>query len=254
MAGDKDVEAGQFAEIPEDFELPRRNSPREEPQIYLSEELIAIYTAFREQVHNPQSVLYPSCGFDASPARIFDNVTFVDIEDGNERCVAKLQEAGLQALKQDIRTYRPQELHDLLILLNPAIPTEWASRHLQPGGYVISNNYHGNASEMHRQPDQFTLWGVINFAEKDRRKGDNQVVVSRNVEDLFQPVANEEELQRFRPEYYDFLQMLFPSFALNMPDFSAEGPFEEVWANYREMMREGMPSKRVADRYIFVKK
>lgn len=227
----------------------------EEPQIYFADDLIALYTAFRDEVYNPQSVLYPSCGFDASPARVFDKVTFVDIEkEGNEGCVEKLQEAGLDAVKADIKVYEPNDLHDLLILLNPAIPTQWASRHLKSGGYVIANDYHGNASEMYNLPDQFALWGTMAFAEKDRRKGDNRIVISRDLDDLLQPVADEEELRRFRPEYYEFLQRVFLSLASNMPTFSADGPFEEVWKNYRKLMDEGMPSKRVADRYIFMKR
>jgi hypothetical protein len=55
----------------------------------------------------PNSVLYPSCGFDASPAKVFSNVTFVDIED-----------------------YTPTQKHDLLILLNPAISSFRATKHL----------------------------------------------------------------------------------------------------------------------------
>ncbi len=255
MADKKDIKPGEFANIPKaDFEFPVRNKRRGGYQIEFVDDLIAIYTAFRDQVYNPQSVLYPSCGFDASPAKVFANVTFVDIEDGNEGCVRALQEAGLHALKQDIRTYTPKDLHDLLILLNPATPTEWASRHLKSGGYVLANDYHENASEMYRQPEQFTLWGVIDFAEQDRRKKDARVVVSRNLEDLFQPVANEEELKRFRPEYYELVKGVSYSLTMNMPNFSADRPFEKVWADYREMMKEGMPSKRVADRYIFVKR
>jgi len=178
MAENTDIGLEEFPGIiDEEFDIPSRK----EPQIYFSDDLIAIYTAFCDQVYRPQSVLYPSCAFDASPARVFDNVTFVDIENGSEGCVRKLQEAGLQAIKQDIKTYTPEDLHDLLILLNPTIPTEWASRHLKSGGYVIANNYHGNASEMYHQPDQFNLWGTIDFVEKDRRKGDNRVVVSRNL-------------------------------------------------------------------------
>jgi len=251
MADKIDIKFEDIEEVSdEEFGTPSRK----ELQIYFSDDLIAIYTAFCDQIYSPQSVLYPSCAFDASPARVFDNVTFVDIENGSEGCVRKLQEAGLQAIKEDIKTYTPGDLHDLLILLNPTIPTEWASRHLKSGGYVIANNYHGNASEMYHQPDRFNLWGTIDFVEKDRRKGDNRVVVSRNLEDLFQPVANEVELKKFRPEYHEFLQRVFESFATNMGNFSADGPFEKVWANYRKIMHEGMPSKRVADRYVFVKK
>ena len=249
-----DIRPGEFRDASGEAEFPKGNTHTREPQIYFAGDLISIYSAFRNQIYNPSSVLYPSCGFDASPARVFSNVTFVDKEEGNERCVSKLQEAGLNALKQDIRKYHPKNVHDLLILLNPSIPTEWASKHLKSGGYILANNYHGNATEMYGQPDQFDLWGTIDFVEKNISKGDNRVVISRNLEGLFEPVANEEELKRFRPEYYEFLGGVFRAFALNMRNFNADRPFEEVWADYREMMQEGMPSKKIADRYVFVKK
>lgn len=59
MADKKDIKPEEFAEVPEDFEFPSRDAPREEPQIYFADDLIEIYTAFKDQVHNPQSVLYP---------------------------------------------------------------------------------------------------------------------------------------------------------------------------------------------------
>lgn len=251
------IKPGQFYEVSsEELAELRGKVQTAEPKLEFSDELIAVYAAFKDKVYNPQSVLYPSCGFDASPSRVFGNVTFVDSEiKGNQGCTAKLQEAGLQAIKQDIRDYSPKGLHDLLILMNPSIPTEWASRHLKSGGYIISNDYHGNASEMFGQPDNFELWGAIDFAEKDRRKGDNRIVISRNLEDMFQPVANEEELKRFRPGHYEFIEGMFQMYAMNSTSgFSADKPFEEMWANYREMMKEGMPYKRVANEYIFVKK
>jgi hypothetical protein len=218
-------------------------------KIYFANDLIAIYTAFKNQVYNPQSVLYPSCGFDASAAKVFDNVTFVDKESGNEGCIKKLEEAGLHALKQDIRTYAPESLHDLLIILNPAIPTEWASRHLRSGGYVLANDYHVNASEMYKQQDKFTLWGVINLAEMEP----GIATVSRDLEGYFDPVKDENELKHFRPWDYEFLQGFFKTLA-NMGGFNADRPFGECWAEYRQIAQEGMPSKREAHRYIFVKK
>ncbi len=253
MTDKKDIKPREFAEIPEaDFDIPNRDKHRKKPQIYFANDLIAIYTAFRDQVYNPQSVLYPSSGFDGSPAKVFDNVTFVDIENGNEGCVKKFQEVGLHALKQDIKIYTPKDLHDLLILLNPSIPTEWASRHLKSGGYVLANNYHGNASEMYGQPDQFTLWGIIDLAE--REKGKEKATVSRNLEGLFKPVKDEAELKQFRPTCHKFLQGVFKTFAMNMANFNTDRPFDQVWIDYREMMQEGMPSRRVADGYIFAKK
>src|SRR3989344_4510052 len=118
-----------------------------EPSIYF-DDLIAIYTAFRDHIYSPQSVLYPSCGFDGSPARVFTQVTFVDVENGNEGCIKRLVDVGLHAIKQDIQSYSPTKPHDLLILLNAAIPTAWASKHLISGGFVLTNDYQesfGNA-------------------------------------------------------------------------------------------------------------
>ena len=244
---DKSIKSGSCRESLE-ISLAKRSSVLRETKIEFADYLIATYTAFRDQVYNPQSVLYPSCGFDASPAKVFDKVTFVDVEDGNNGCVAKLQEAGFHALKEDIRTYPPKDLHDLLILLNPAIPTEWASRHLRPGGYIIANNWHSNASEMYRQPDQFALEGVIDLAKKE-----GVAIFSKNIEGLFEPVKNEDELKQLRPEYYSFLLKMFRTLALN-GNFNDKRPFEQVWTDYRKLMREGMPSKRVAGKYVFVKK
>jgi hypothetical protein len=141
-----------------------------------------------------------------------------------------------------------------LILLNPAIPTEWASRHLKPGGYILANDYHGNASEMYEQPNQFTLWGSIDFVEKDRRKNDNRVVVSRNLEDLFQPMKDAAEFERLKPTEFKFTRDLVLSYVdQGVLRADPNDSFEKKWAAYREVMREGMPDRRVADRYIFVK-
>ena len=241
----KDIES-RLAELSENA----KNS-----QIYFADYLISIYTSFRDNVYTPKSVLYPSCGFDASPARVFDNVTFVDIESGNEGCVGKLQESGLHALKQDIKTYVPKDTHDLLILLNPEIPTEWASRHLSSEGYVLANDYHGNATEMYQQPEHFFLWGVIDFVEKDRRKKDNTTTISRNLEDLFQPVKDAEELQRLRPNHFKYVQSAVNMFVKQkIVEVDENDSFEHKWAAFRKETGTGMPYRRNAERYIFVKK
>lgn len=235
------------------FKRKRKNDSNE-PKIYFADDLIAIYNEFKENVYNPQSVLYPSCGFDASPAKVFDDVTFVDLEYGNKGCVRKLQQAGLHALNKDIREYKPAKEHDLLILLNPAIPSEWASRHLKSGGYILANDYHQNSSEIYRNPDDFSLWGVIDLVEREGKNQRYSANFSRNLEGLFEPVSNESELMIFRPKHHEFLKTMFSSLAINMENFNADRPFEQVWSDYRELMGEGMPSKRFADRYIFLKK
>ncbi len=217
------------------------------------DDLIAIYTAFRDQVHNARAVLHPSCANDASPSKVFDAVTYVDID---TVAMETFRQHGLDAHGQDIREYKPSKEHDLLILLNPCIATEWASQHIRNGGYILSNNYHGNASHMYNNPDAFELVGVIDFVESDRRKGDNRAVFSRNLEGLFQPVKDFEELREVRPEAYEFIRVSFNSlFRMYRGDRRGDTE-EERYRIVKEMMGESeeLPAKRIAERYIFVKR
>jgi len=235
--------------------MTRDDSPQEEQELTFADDLVAILSAFRDGVYNPRSVLYPSCGYDASPAQVFDRVTFVDIEQGTEGCVGKLQEAGLHAIKGDIRDYHPQEEHDLLILLNPAIPSSWTTQHLVQGGFILANNYHGNASEMFRQPESYELWGTIDFVEKDRRKEDMRMVVSRDLTDLFVPCENEEELRTCRPSMHTFIETSYHGMLQSM-GMTPEKDFVAMYQQFQRMMGDPieLPSKRSAERYIFVKK
>lgn len=214
------------------------------------DDLIAIYTAFRDQVHNARAVLHPSCAYDASPSRVFDTVTYVDID---QEAMRVFQEQGLDAHGQDIREYKPAKEHDLLILLNPQIPTEWASQHIRKGGYVLANNYHGNASGMYNKPDLFEFVGTLDFVESDRRKGDNRVVFSRNLEGLFEPVRDFDELQRLRPDAHDFLLHAYGGMWKQM---GIQGTVEEKYLQTQEVMgnEKVLPAKRVAERYVFVKR
>lgn len=211
---------------------------------------IAAYEAFRDRAYNAKSVLHPGCGLDASPAKVFRSVTFVDKD---EDAMRVFSEHGLEAECVDIGDYRSTEFHDLLLLLNPGFPTELAAQHMRPGSYILSNNYHDNATAMHYEPDKYTLWGTIDYLVKDMRKGDHRVEISRRAEGLFEPCRNGGDIMVHRPEYFDFLVKMFKGMEKNMKGFSAEGPFDEVHARYREVTHEGMPAKRTADFYIFMK-
>ncbi len=205
--------------------LSRREKKNEEP-IYFAKDLQAMYTVFRDQIHNPASVLYPSCGFDASPTRVFNNVTFVDKEEGNEGCVAKLQEAGFHALKMDIREYVPTEEHDLLILLNPAMPADWATPHLRTDGYSIANNYHLTASQLNARPDRFSLVGIIDYDAAA-----NTAKLTLNSDGTLRRTVSIDSIEESRPmEHLAFVM------------------------DARREQRAGLPFERVADRYIFQKK
>jgi hypothetical protein len=220
----------------------------EDSQLEVSRSLIVMYELFEKEILSPNSVLYPSCGYDASPAKVFKNVTFVDAEEGNEGCIEELQKVELKAIKKDIRAYQPEQLHDLLILLNPAILSEWATPYLQQGGFVLSNNYHGNAVQLIKKPQRFKFIGGMDVDDR------NIANIIRNTELFFNPVKNEKELEEFRPSYYQYLKGYFETIALNNPNYNSKRPFEDLWKEYRTLIREGMPSKKTAYLYIFQKK
>jgi len=215
--------------------------------------LIAIYRAFQEQVARPKSVLHPACDYDASPSRVFDAVTYVDI---NQAAMQVFRDHRLDAHGQDIREYRPTKEHDLLILLNPCIVTEWASQHLKAGGYILTNNYHDNATGMYKKPDAFEFVGALDFVEKDRRKEDNRVVYSQNLEGLFVPVQDFKELQQLRPDAHAFILRTFLHLYKMYRGNKSANSIEEKYRIVKEMMGESeeLPAKRVAERYVFVKK
>ena len=90
------------AEVVPEGEWPDKPQPPKEPEY--SDELIEAYRAFKEQVHDAKSVLHPSCAYDASPARVFANVTFVDREDpGSKGAMGVFRKHGLKAFRMDIR-------------------------------------------------------------------------------------------------------------------------------------------------------
>ena len=226
MPDSEDVKPGSWREMPETELVSRPTGPVEQPRVYFADDLIAIYTAFRDQVYTPQSVLYPGCGFDGSPAKVFENVTFVDAEKGNEGCVLKLQEAGLHALKQDIRYYSPAEQHDLLILLNPAIPIELTTQHLRSGGYVLANNYHLDASWLNARKDRFSLVGMIDYDPNT-----NSTRITINEDGKLGRTISIDDIAESRPlEHWQFTTT------------KQTGQFSML------------PFERVADRYIFLKK
>ena len=239
--------------------MPRINPRLSKPitDIQFPEDLIAVHTAFRDQVYNPDSVLYPGCGNEASASKVYKRVTFVDIEDGNTGCVSALLKSGLRAFKQDIRDHEPAEEHDMLFLLNPAIRTAWAAKHIRSGAYILANDWHANATEMSEDKNKYALWGTINTAERDRRKGDNRVIVSQDLTGLFVPVKDASEFARLRPRDFEFAKGLIESWSKSgILKVAPDKSFEEKWARYREVVTGSslrMPARRVADYYIFVK-
>ncbi len=122
-------------------------------------DLIELCAFFTREFGVPASVYYPSCDMDATPVRAFPNskVTLLDI---NGKAVSALKRNGIEAIEGDARTYRPTELYDLLILLNPGIKSTDATPALKVGGYVISNDWHGNTTQLLALPKDFDFKGI----------------------------------------------------------------------------------------------
>ena len=207
---------------------------------------VVLYTVFRDNLFNPDFVLYPCCGIDSSPAAVFKNVTFVDIRND---CIEVLQRAGYNAIASDIRIYRSEVLHDLLILLNPTISFEYASGHLRQGGFVIANDYSRTATNMFGHPEQFELIGKLDWTPE------YEGVFSRDTSGLFVPVERLEELKEFRGSYFDFVKNSIP-FLLKTEGIEPSKNLEEMYLQYQDYMElpRVLPAKNIAERYIFVKK
>ncbi|MDP3027422.1 MAG: hypothetical protein Q8N63_06950 [Nanoarchaeota archaeon] len=138
------------------------------PQVTFNRHHIRVYNAFKREFGTPSSVLHPCCFTDASPSKVFDNVTYVD-EDG--RAIAKMREFELKAFEKDIRYYQPSEEHDLIILVRPSNLVsnnpEWATQHLRNGGLVLTEKYCGESMRMYAQPKLHELYGGIYDGEPD---------------------------------------------------------------------------------------
>ncbi len=219
-------------------------------------DLVCLYQEFYDKVQKSTSVLYPSCALDVSPSQVFSNVTYVDIEDGISGAMQEFRKQGFKAVCQDIRNYKPTEHHDLLILLNPAIPAEWASQHIEEGAFIIANNYHGTATEMFCDPVHYALFGTIDFTEKNRKEERYKAVVSQNLDDLFIPCKDEKEVQERRPDIYKFISSVYPSLLQSFGQPTEGKSFGEIYEEVQKFKGSSieLPHRRVAERYIFVKR
>ena len=219
-------------------------------ELHKSAESIMVYLAFKEQIHVPKSVLYPGCWNDKSPSEVFSNVTYVDLD---ETVVQLFKKHGLKAHAVNIEQYSPTEEHDLLILQNFKYPNEIIKRHLKAGGYIISDQ-HGGARSIF-EDGSFRLVAAIDLVENNETEERKKAVVSTNIEGLFEPVKDGEELRRLRPEVYQSIAKAYP----HMLRQRGEEPgrtFEETYWKFQRMIHgsKKLPSKRDADKYIFVKK
>ena len=123
------------------------------------EDLIEKYSVIRDALDLKPSIVYHPCGaYDCSPSAVFPDSRVVYV-DTDEESMAALQEAGYETHTADATEFDPGPV-DLLILLNPAISSSGPASHVGEKGFVITNDYHSNASELYRNPN-FDLRGFL---------------------------------------------------------------------------------------------
>jgi len=253
----KKHEPGTFRELTRAEEIVsllkqlRGNLNKGEPEIKLETypDLVAKYVAFRDNVYNPKSVFHPCMANDASPSEVFGNVTYLDAD---ARYPLLFKQKGLTALTSDIDDYKPDQEHDLVILLNPAISSARAVKYLKPGGYVLTNDYHHNATELALDKENYKLIGTVNHSTESGR-----AEVSRDLTGLFELPDNLEQLKAARPHYHSIAteeiggQVDLTEEILKEVRGLSKDNFRD-WSIHFTVM--DFPFKKTAEFYIFQKK
>jgi len=129
---------------------------------YDDENLAKIYDFFKNHFGNPRRVIYPCCYIDKTPFISFSDSAVV-LLDKNEAVVNSLRSSGVNAIHGDVRDFRGK--FDLVILLNPGIKSRDAMHLLKRGGFVLTDNDNGNASELLRN-FRYGFLGTVNQYEE----------------------------------------------------------------------------------------
>lgn len=237
-------------DIPMNPDMDRERSlDISEPELSYDPHMIDIFKVFKK-FYDPSSVLYPCCGNDASPAKVFDDVTFVD----NGKFIDAISlytESGLKAYKEDILDYRADKEHDLLIILNPSLrfkETEYLTKHIISKGYIISNDWHENARWMFNNPDKYSLEGCIETK--------NGISVSTSTKDLFKEIKDAKELKEDHPKRYAVLKNSFDNLKKNCKgsSFNHTDSFDSSFKKFKRMADHSSYYKRIPELYIFSKR
>jgi hypothetical protein len=150
---------------------------------------IALFGALAGFVLRSASVLYPGSFVDIAPSVWFDDVTYVDMD---KRCprffaesqavadliTAKRVDAGVDDVASNVRfvhaDYRDllpldDASFDLVVSMYAGFISVATARYLRPGGVLVTNNSHGDAS-MASLDAAWKLTGVITRRDGDYRR------------------------------------------------------------------------------------
>ncbi|MBI3231856.1 MAG: hypothetical protein HYZ51_02120 [Candidatus Doudnabacteria bacterium] len=159
-----DIKPGSFFEPEEDpyQSQDRREQPEQSrafgPEVSdrLQDQLETFKTAL-----NPDAevIYYPCCQNDTTISQVFPNSRTI-YADLNSAAITMLKEHKFEAVEADATTYEPDQQPNIVLLLNPAINPEKPASTVKEGGYLICNNYHNTANNLHSD-ENFEFIGAI---------------------------------------------------------------------------------------------
>ncbi|MEM7271963.1 MAG: hypothetical protein AAF547_02680 [Actinomycetota bacterium] len=178
---------------------------------------VRLFAAFRELLPADASVLYPGSYVDIGPSVWFDRVIYVDIDKRAARFFAEADQVDeLVTTKRQAfdRADRPgaggppvvtfhhldyrddlpigERSVDAVVSLYAGFISSYCTRYLRPGGLLLANNSHGDASMASLDPD-YELAAVLDHA------GGRYRVITTGLDPYLQPKRGEaptaEELQ-----------------------------------------------------------
>ena len=208
--------------------------PEAEPKPIEAEprpDLVAKYSLFRERFKPKADVVYHPCGDnDVSPSVAFPDsrVVYVDIDD---KSIEALKKGGFEAHAASALEFDPGDV-DILIMLNPTIPPDVPSSHVVGNGFVLSNDYHGTASSLHRN-EEYQLRAIV------RTPKGEFVWDTENLEDYWKEIDSEEEFQNAPFDWGA------ANYAMAVPVVEAvTGKKENVLAEYKKIIAMAREEQR----------
>jgi hypothetical protein len=161
-----------------------------EPCVY--KDVLACLQLAKEKFPEIKSVVYPASSTDVTPSKVFDNVTFIDID---ENAIATLMKAGFNAIERNLRTFRPPVHYDLLLRIACPIEID-VGAYLRPGGYLIANNWF-SAAEKLNMDNGLQLIGAIDY-----ENGGNAIITT-DTSKMFSIYDSWDELKERDPELFE---------------------------------------------------
>lgn len=224
-----EISSGTFRPSPEEPPKPETEPKKieAEPQ----SDLVAKYSLFRERLKPRADVVYhPGGANDISPSVAFPDsrVVYVDIDD---KSVEALRSGGFEAHTASALEFDPGDV-DILIMLNPTIPPDVPSSHVVENGFVLSNDYHGTASSLHRN-EHYQLRAMV------RTSRGELIWDAESLEDYWKEIDTEEE---FKNAPFDWGAA---NYAMAVPVVEAvTGKKKNVLAEYKNIIAMAREEQR----------